>query len=91
MPKNNESTIKECHDCGQTGKKRRKTLTFLETAVKLCFSYSGADWCSINHGVLLCDECCSVHLGLGRHISQIKSFKRSYWPPTQLNVCCSPR
>ncbi|CAF4997899.1 unnamed protein product [Rotaria sp. Silwood1] len=47
---------------------------------------SGPEWCSINHGVLLCDECCSVHLSLGRHISQIKSFKRSYWPPNQLNL-----
>lgn len=47
---------------------------------------TGPEWCSMNHGVLLCDECCSVHLSLGRHISQIKSFKRSYWPPTQLNV-----
>ncbi|CAF2109110.1 unnamed protein product [Rotaria magnacalcarata] len=64
MPKGSETTVKECHDCGQ----------------------SGPEWCSINHGVLLCDECCSVHLSLGRHISQIKSFKRSYWPPNQLNL-----
>ncbi|CAF3403206.1 unnamed protein product [Rotaria socialis] len=50
-----------------------------------CGQY-GSQWCSINHGVLLCDECCSVHLSLGRHVSQIKSFKRNYWPPSQLNL-----
>ncbi|CAF1967180.1 unnamed protein product, partial [Rotaria magnacalcarata] len=33
MPKGSETTVKECHDCGQ----------------------SGPEWCSINHGVLLCD------------------------------------
>ncbi|WAR03556.1 GIT2-like protein [Mya arenaria] len=27
-------------------------------------------WASINRGVLICDECCSVHRSLGRHISQ---------------------
>ncbi|CAF0889094.1 unnamed protein product [Adineta ricciae] len=59
-----------------------------ETTAKECHDcgQSGPEWCSINHGVLLCDECCSVHLSLGRHISQIKSFKRSYWPPCQLNL-----
>ncbi|CAF0741104.1 unnamed protein product [Didymodactylos carnosus] len=47
---------------------------------------TGTQWSSLNHGVLLCDECCSVHLSLGRHVSQIKSFKRSHWPPSQLNL-----
>ncbi|CAF0778060.1 unnamed protein product [Adineta steineri] len=59
-----------------------------ETTIKECHDcgHTGPEWCSLNHGVLLCDECCSVHLSLGRHISQIKSFKRSYWPPSQLNL-----
>ncbi|CAF0909381.1 unnamed protein product [Adineta steineri] len=60
----------------------------LETINKECHDCGqhGPHWCSINHGVFLCDECCSIHLSLGRHISQIKSFKQSYWPPTQLNL-----
>ncbi|CAF3354043.1 unnamed protein product [Rotaria sp. Silwood1] len=59
-----------------------------ETIGKECHDcgQNGPEWCSINHGILLCDECCSVHLSLGRHISQIKSFKRSYWSPNQLNL-----
>lgn len=34
----------------------------------------GADhphWASVNRGVLLCDECSSIHRQLGRHISQV--------------------
>ncbi|CAF2024137.1 unnamed protein product [Rotaria magnacalcarata] len=59
-----------------------------ETIGKECHDcgQNGSQWCSINHGVLLCDECCSVHLSLGRHVSQIKSFKRNYWSPSQLNL-----
>ena len=81
MPKGSDTAVKECHDCGQSG----KTVHEQEATCVPC-PRSGPDWCSINHGVLLCDECCSVHLSLGRHISQIKSFKRSYWPTNQLNV-----
>ncbi|MGH0171597.1 UNVERIFIED_CONTAM: hypothetical protein FKN15_061775 [Acipenser sinensis] len=28
-------------------------------------------WASVNRGVLICDECCSVHRSLGRHSSQM--------------------
>ncbi|KAL3856782.1 hypothetical protein ACJMK2_011499 [Sinanodonta woodiana] len=41
-------------------------------------------WASINRGVLICDECCSVHRSLGRHISQVKSLKKGQWCSTQL-------
>ncbi|XP_045584091.1 ARF GTPase-activating protein GIT2 isoform X2 [Procambarus clarkii] len=40
-------------------------------------------WASINRGILICDECCSVHRSLGRHISQVKSLKKGTWNPTQ--------
>ena len=43
-------------------------------------------WASINHGVVICNECASVHRTLGRHVSQIKSLK-SPWYSAQLNVC----
>lgn len=57
-------------------------------------------WASINRGVLLCDECSSIHRQLGRHISQvgirrrmlhfawfqIKHLTKSRWRQTQLDM-----
>ncbi|XP_072325730.1 ARF GTPase-activating protein GIT1 isoform X2 [Scyliorhinus torazame] len=43
-------------------------------------------WASINRGVLVCDECCSVHRSLGRHISMVKHLRHSSWSPTLLHM-----
>ncbi|XP_076036705.1 ARF GTPase-activating protein GIT1 isoform X2 [Oratosquilla oratoria] len=43
-------------------------------------------WASINRGILMCDECCSVHRSLGRHVSQVKSLKKATWNPTLLTM-----
>uniref|UniRef100_A0AAY4BBW8 G protein-coupled receptor kinase interacting ArfGAP 2a n=1 Tax=Denticeps clupeoides TaxID=299321 RepID=A0AAY4BBW8_9TELE len=43
-------------------------------------------WASINRGVLICDECCSVHRSLGRHSSQVRHLMHTQWPPTQLQM-----
>ncbi|XP_030623069.1 ARF GTPase-activating protein GIT2b isoform X2 [Chanos chanos] len=43
-------------------------------------------WASINRGVLICDECCSIHRGLGRHSSQVRHLTHTPWPPTQLQM-----
>ncbi|XP_029427819.1 ARF GTPase-activating protein GIT2 isoform X7 [Rhinatrema bivittatum] len=43
-------------------------------------------WASINRGVLICDECCSVHRSLGRHLSQVRHLKHTPWPPTLLQM-----
>ncbi|XP_021172639.2 ARF GTPase-activating protein GIT2a isoform X9 [Fundulus heteroclitus] len=43
-------------------------------------------WASVNRGVLICDECCSVHRSLGRHSSQVRHLTHSPWPPTQLQM-----
>ncbi|XP_070619471.1 ARF GTPase-activating protein GIT2 isoform X1 [Erythrolamprus reginae] len=43
-------------------------------------------WASVNRGVLLCDECCSVHRSLGRHISQVRHLKHTPWPATLLQM-----
>lgn len=46
-------------------------------------------WASINRGILLCSDCCSVHRSLGRHISQIKCAKSgsgALWIPEQLTM-----
>uniref|UniRef100_A0A673XW61 G protein-coupled receptor kinase interacting ArfGAP 2b n=1 Tax=Salmo trutta TaxID=8032 RepID=A0A673XW61_SALTR len=43
-------------------------------------------WASVNRGVLICDECCSVHRGLGRHSSQVRHLTHTPWPPSQLQM-----
>ncbi|CAH8568924.1 unnamed protein product [Schistosoma rodhaini] len=43
-------------------------------------------WASVNRGVLLCDECSSIHRQLGRHISQVKHLEKSRWRPSQLSM-----
>uniref|UniRef100_A0A665UP53 Arf-GAP domain-containing protein n=1 Tax=Echeneis naucrates TaxID=173247 RepID=A0A665UP53_ECHNA len=43
-------------------------------------------WASVNRGVLICDECCSVHRSLGRHSSQVRHLTHTPWPPTQLKM-----
>ncbi|XP_077317462.1 ARF GTPase-activating protein GIT2 isoform X3 [Lithobates pipiens] len=55
---------------------------------EVCADCSQPDprWASINRGVLICDECCSVHRSLGRHISQVRHLKHTPWPPTLLQM-----
>uniref|UniRef100_A0A3P9BEZ3 GIT ArfGAP 1 n=1 Tax=Maylandia zebra TaxID=106582 RepID=A0A3P9BEZ3_9CICH len=48
--------------------------------------YLNPGWTSINRGVLICDECCSVHRSLGRHISIVKHLRHSGWPPSLLQM-----
>ncbi|XP_034950265.1 ARF GTPase-activating protein GIT1 [Chelonus insularis] len=38
-------------------------------------------WASVNRAILLCDECCSIHRSLGRHVSHIKSLHKGHWNP----------
>lgn len=58
----------------------------LRSAVEVCGDCGCHDptWASINRGILICDECCSVHRSLGRHVSQVKCLKRDTWSPSQL-------
>ncbi|XP_072003335.1 ARF GTPase-activating protein GIT2 isoform X7 [Engystomops pustulosus] len=57
-------------------------------SLEVCADCSVQDprWASINRGVLICDECCSVHRSLGRHISQVRHLKHTPWPPTLLQM-----
>lgn len=48
----------------------------------------GPGWASVNRGVMMCDECCSIHRSLGRHISHIKHLQRGRWTPPVLEVSC---
>ncbi|TSM28169.1 ARF GTPase-activating protein GIT2 [Bagarius yarrelli] len=45
-----------------------------------------ARWASINRGVFICDECCSIHRGLGRHSSQVRHLTHTPWPASQLQM-----
>uniref|UniRef100_A0A3B4B427 Arf-GAP domain-containing protein n=1 Tax=Periophthalmus magnuspinnatus TaxID=409849 RepID=A0A3B4B427_9GOBI len=51
-----------------------------------CFICLDPRWASVNRGVLICDECCSVHRSLGRHSSQVRHLTHTPWPPTQLQM-----
>ncbi|XP_037734732.1 ARF GTPase-activating protein GIT2 isoform X4 [Chelonia mydas] len=55
---------------------------------EVCADCSAPDpcWASVNRGILICDECCSVHRSLGRHISQVRHLKHTPWPPTLLQM-----
>ncbi|KAK7601877.1 hypothetical protein V9T40_009318 [Parthenolecanium corni] len=48
--------------------------------------YKDVTWAIVNRGLLICDECCSVHRSLGRHVSQLKSLTKGYWRSSQLNM-----
>ncbi|KAH1012346.1 ARF GTPase-activating protein Git [Dendroctonus ponderosae] len=56
--------------------------------VEVCGDCGATDptWASVNKGILLCTQCCSIHRSLGRHITQVKSLLKSTWNPNQLNM-----
>ncbi|KAG6448673.1 hypothetical protein O3G_MSEX005623 [Manduca sexta] len=58
----------------------------LRSSVEVCADCGASDpsWASINRGLLLCAECCSVHRSMGRHISHVKSLRQGSWPPSLL-------
>ncbi|KJH42436.1 ankyrin repeat protein [Dictyocaulus viviparus] len=43
-------------------------------------------WASINRGVLICSDCCSVHRNLGRQYSYVRSLNRGMWDTPQLEL-----
>ncbi|XP_050437119.1 ARF GTPase-activating protein GIT2 isoform X2 [Adelges cooleyi] len=53
----------------------------------VCADCSAPDpsWVIVNRGLFVCNECCSVHRSLGRHISQIKCLNAD-WCPSTLNM-----
>lgn len=56
--------------------------------VDICADCGAPDppWASVNRGILLCIQCCSIHRRLGSHISLVKSLKKSPWYPSQLKM-----
>ncbi|XP_071619252.1 ARF GTPase-activating protein GIT2 isoform X9 [Heliangelus exortis] len=82
-----------CADCSAQGRHRRRSgmrrrqLSGRESPSPAPQTGSQDPcWASINRGILICDECCSVHRSLGRHISQVRHLKHTPWPPTLLQM-----
>uniref|UniRef100_A0A673CV76 Arf-GAP domain-containing protein n=1 Tax=Sphaeramia orbicularis TaxID=375764 RepID=A0A673CV76_9TELE len=61
-------------------------MTSHNSGVKKLLEACTPRWASVNRGVLICDECCSVHRSLGRHSSQVRHLTHTPWPPTQLQM-----
>ncbi|KAM7343301.1 ARF GTPase-activating protein GIT1 [Cochliomyia hominivorax] len=65
--------------------KMSRSKTRIQTEVCGDCGASDPSWASINRGILLCSDCCSVHRSLGRHISIVKSLRQGTWEPSVLN------
>lgn len=54
----------------------------------LCFDCNAIepDWSSVNHGILICSKCASIHRGFGTQISVVKSLKIDAWPERNLKL-----
>ncbi|XP_070389568.1 ARF GTPase-activating protein GIT2 isoform X3 [Dermacentor albipictus] len=64
-------------------------LTCVETAALLATEdvlHAEPQWGSLSRGLLLCDECCSVHRSLGPHVSRVRHLHRASWAPAQLSM-----
>lgn len=59
---NNEMDV--CADCGQTSIKFL-SLSLFQKCLNLCLPLDPT-WASINHGILVCDQCAIIHRSLGR-------------------------
>uniref|UniRef100_A0A914XK64 Arf-GAP domain-containing protein n=1 Tax=Plectus sambesii TaxID=2011161 RepID=A0A914XK64_9BILA len=63
---------------------RSKMHTVVQSALCADCGTDDPQWASLNRGVLICSECCSVHRSLGRHVSQVRSLKKGTWHSAQL-------
>ncbi|XP_017959296.1 ARF GTPase-activating protein GIT2 [Drosophila navojoa] len=66
-------------------RKMSRSKSRLQTEVCGDCGATDPSWASINRGILLCADCCSVHRSLGRHISIVKSLRQGNWEPSLLN------
>ena len=96
------SVVDACADCGALGKIKLSLLTFVACQLSIGVQQVGhrllgsnlvsfltivdQTWASINKGILICDECCSIHRTLGRNVSYVNSLRKGTWVPTQLAV-----
>ncbi|KAH8369853.1 hypothetical protein KR093_001121 [Drosophila rubida] len=69
----------------KSASKMSRSKSRLQTEVCGDCGATDPSWASINRGILLCADCCSVHRSLGRHISIVKSLRQGNWEPSVLN------
>ena len=52
----------------------------------LCFDCTepNPSWASVNHGILICTACVSLHRALGSQVSLVRSVKLDMWTERQL-------
>ena len=52
----------------------------------LCFDCKepNPSWASVNHGILICTPCVSLHRALGSQVSLVRSVKLDMWTDKQL-------
>lgn len=79
-----KQNMEVCGDCGAPGK--QDVVILVICSYFMAIFQLDATWASVNKGILLCTQCCSIHRSLGRHISQVKSLLKSTWNANQLNV-----
>ncbi|XP_055347532.1 ARF GTPase-activating protein GIT2-like [Paramacrobiotus metropolitanus] len=58
---------------------------------QICADCGAADatWASVNRGVLICEECCSIHRVLGRHVTQVKPLPLARARPQRRSTASS--
>ena len=63
--------------------------SFLQSLSTVCAdcNFPQVNWISINKGVYLCDDCCSIHRSLGRHLSYVRSIQHQRWPHGLMKMC----
>ncbi|XP_043858389.1 ARF GTPase-activating protein GIT1 isoform X3 [Dromiciops gliroides] len=84
--RNRRSDSPPAPPCSRFGGRKGKLRQEARIRGELVAKNPDPGWASINRGVLICDECCSVHRSLGRHISIVKHLRHSPWPPTLLQM-----
>ncbi|KAH8401082.1 hypothetical protein KR009_002885 [Drosophila setifemur] len=84
-PNQNPNATTTAPTLSNRGSQMSRGKSRLQTEVCGDCGASDPSWASINRGILLCADCCSVHRSLGRHISIVKSLRQGNWEPSVLN------
>ncbi len=80
-----------CADCNAPGEPSQLADGGLADRGAVCpLVFVDPSWASINRGVLLCNDCCSVHRVMGTHISHVRALNSTNWPSVLKEVGVTP-